>query len=92
LPQLNLCKDFNTFLNQTETIPTKIAATDSECLALSSLEIATDEILFAVGPEGGFSEKEIGLMKENNFIDVALGQSRLRAETAAIAGIALLKL
>ena len=37
-----------------------------------------------IGPEGDFSEKEIQLALENNFIAVSLGNTRLRTETAAI--------
>ena len=37
-----------------------------------------------IGPEGDFSEKEIKLALDNNFIPVTLGTTRLRTETAAI--------
>jgi len=39
-----------------------------------------------VGPEGGWSEKEIALARENNFQILSLGKNILRAETAAIVG------
>lgn len=37
-----------------------------------------------IGPEGGFTEKEIELAKQNNFQVPSLGKLTLRAETAAI--------
>jgi 16S rRNA (uracil1498-N3)-methyltransferase len=37
-----------------------------------------------VGPEGGFSNKEINLLMENGFKTISLGNTILRAETAAI--------
>ena len=37
-----------------------------------------------VGPEGGFTEKEVGLAQGKGFIPVKLGQRILRTETAAI--------
>jgi len=37
-----------------------------------------------IGPEGGWSEKEINLVKENGFLIANLGDFTLRAETAAI--------
>ena len=37
-----------------------------------------------VGPEGGWTEKEMNLFKQNNFQILSLGQNILRAETAAI--------
>jgi 16S rRNA (uracil1498-N3)-methyltransferase len=41
-------------------------------------------ITLLIGPEGDFSEKEIKLAIENNYIPVSLGNTRLRTETAAI--------
>lgn len=43
------------------------------------------EIRVLIGPEGGWSEKEIALMKERNIPVYSLGSQILRAETAAIA-------
>ena len=40
-----------------------------------------------IGPEGGFSERELALAKENAAIFQRLGPRRLRAETAAIAAV-----
>jgi 16S rRNA (uracil1498-N3)-methyltransferase len=37
-----------------------------------------------IGPEGGWSEEELKLFKENNFKIINLGELTLRAETAAI--------
>jgi 16S rRNA (uracil1498-N3)-methyltransferase len=39
-----------------------------------------------IGPEGGWSEREINLARENNFQILNLGKNILRAETAAIVG------
>ncbi len=41
-------------------------------------------ILFVVGPEGGFSKQEENIMLENDFKPVTLGKRVLRVETAAI--------
>ena len=48
-----------------------------------SIKQSTD-ILMLIGPEGDFSEKEIKLALENNYIPVSLGNTRLRTETAAM--------
>ncbi len=40
--------------------------------------------LVLIGPEGDFSEREIDLARANRFIDVSLGESRLRTETAGV--------
>lgn len=43
-----------------------------------------------VGPEGGFSEREVEIANSFNFKNITLGKRILRSETAAIALIALL--
>ncbi|MFA7672332.1 MAG: RsmE family RNA methyltransferase [Clostridia bacterium] len=40
-----------------------------------------------IGPEGGFTEKEIGLLKESGAYAVTLGKRILRAETASVAAV-----
>jgi len=47
-----------------------------------------DKVGLFVGPEGGFSEKEIELFAENNITPVTLGKRILRTETAALAALA----
>lgn len=44
-----------------------------------------------IGPEGGFSAREIEFIKSSNFISVSLGDNILRAETAAIAASFVLR-
>lgn len=43
-----------------------------------------------IGPEGDFTPHEISLALENNFTPVALGDNRLRTETAALVAATLL--
>ncbi len=50
---------------------------------------AGEGLCLFVGPEGGWSEKEIELFKKNNFEFRSLGQNILRAETAAIISVFL---
>ncbi|WP_280768512.1 16S rRNA (uracil(1498)-N(3))-methyltransferase [Salipaludibacillus daqingensis] len=47
-----------------------------------------DSLLFVVGPEGGFSDREVELMVENGAISCALGPRILRSETAPLYGLA----
>jgi 16S rRNA (uracil1498-N3)-methyltransferase len=56
-----------------------------------ALTEAKPEIFFLVGPEGGFSDPEALRAQEAGFRPVRLGPRILRAETAAIAGVALLQ-
>jgi 16S rRNA (uracil1498-N3)-methyltransferase len=48
-------------------------------------------IMVLIGPEGGFSTEEIAQARAAGFLAVGLGRRILRAETAAIAVIALLQ-
>lgn len=43
-----------------------------------------ENISIFIGPEGGFTEKEVKLAKDSGYIIVSLGHLTLRAETAAI--------
>ncbi|WP_022798287.1 16S rRNA (uracil(1498)-N(3))-methyltransferase [Thermus islandicus] len=46
-------------------------------------------LALAVGPEGGFAEEEVALLEGRGFTPVSLGRRILRAETAALALLAL---
>lgn len=45
---------------------------------------ASESVLLAVGPEGGFSPEEAESLKEKGFVFVSLGERILRSETALI--------
>jgi len=49
-------------------------------------KLQTKKVSIFVGPEGGFTEKEIKKFQENNFLILSLSNTILRAETAAIVG------
>ena len=49
-----------------------------------------DRILFVIGPEGGFTDKEENLLINNGFKRIALGSNVLRTETASIALLSML--
>ena len=42
------------------------------------------DVQLLIGPEGDFSSEEIEQAKEMGFIEVSLGKSRLRTETAGV--------
>ena len=48
--------------------------------------------LILIGPEGDFTTEEIALALQNNFEPVALGNTRLRTETAGMVAATLLRL
>ncbi len=49
------------------------------------------EIIFFIGPEGGFSEQEIAAAKKAGVLPVSLGQHILRTETAGIVVAAIVR-
>ena len=50
---------------------------------------ASEELLLACGPEGGWSEEELSSFSESGWTSASLGTTILRSETAAIAGTAI---
>ncbi|MBP6180558.1 16S rRNA (uracil(1498)-N(3))-methyltransferase [Flavobacterium sp.] len=85
LPKLNKAIYFKEFIKQKREGLSFIAhceETNKKTLK-SALEI-NKNVTVLIGPEGDFSEKEIELALDNNYVPVSLGNTRLRTETAAI--------
>ncbi|MBM3740872.1 MAG: 16S rRNA (uracil(1498)-N(3))-methyltransferase [Acidobacteria bacterium] len=51
--------------------------------------MSQDQVLLLVGPEGGWTEEERELAARGQWLPVSLGRQILRAETAALAGAAI---
>ena len=47
------------------------------------------DVVLAIGPEGGWTDEELKLFQETGWVSASLGNTILRAETAAIAGLAV---
>jgi len=54
------------------------------CNLIDNLDLVSDEINIWIGPEGGWSDREISLAHQNKFNFVSLGENILRAETATV--------
>jgi 16S rRNA (uracil1498-N3)-methyltransferase len=48
-------------------------------------------VLYLVGPEGGWTDRELSLARDSGFHAVSLGAAILKAETAAIVGASLIR-
>ena len=58
--------------------------------SVSSLpQSSATDIAFAIGPEGGFSEKEEQYAESTGFIPARFGPHTLKVETAAICALAV---
>ncbi|MDR2125747.1 MAG: 16S rRNA (uracil(1498)-N(3))-methyltransferase [Prevotellaceae bacterium] len=57
---------------------------ESAKTALQKIIKPHDNVLVFIGPEGDFSKDEIQIALQNDFVEVGLGNSRLRTETAAV--------
>ena len=57
--------------------------------AIKQMPVCKEPVAILVGPEGGFSEKELEILRKKDYAyGVSLGKRILRAETAAIASLA----
>jgi 16S rRNA (uracil1498-N3)-methyltransferase len=61
----------------------------SELASQRVSELADVSVALAIGPEGGWAPEEMALFSESGWKPVTLGPRILRAETAAIAGLAI---
>ncbi len=85
LPKLNPAIPFKEFIKlQNNGIKLIAHCEETDKKTLKSILKPNENVTMLIGPEGDFSEKEITLALENNFIPVSLGNTRLRTETAAI--------
>jgi 16S rRNA (uracil1498-N3)-methyltransferase len=58
---------------------------------LTELGGAIQTLSLVVGPEGGFSQRELDRARHKGYVPVGLGERILRTETAAIAAMAILQ-
>jgi 16S rRNA (uracil1498-N3)-methyltransferase len=83
-----------------ETTPTRILLSETEqqttlsaalqaSVTTAASEAARQSTAIAIGPEGGWTPEEISLFTQHQWQPVTLGPRILRAETAAIAAIAI---
>ncbi|OYT32832.1 hypothetical protein DRJ22_00435 [Candidatus Woesearchaeota archaeon] len=57
---------------------------------ITQIKTEKEKIILLVGPEGGFSEEELQLLKEKE--KLSLGKNTLRTETAGVIGASVVKL
>jgi 16S rRNA (uracil1498-N3)-methyltransferase len=97
LPEIIIFKNFSLYLEKIAKIKYKFfTEQDASSFIFNIIQSIKpengDELLFTVGPEGGFTENELQLAKKSKFYFVSLGKNRLRTETAAIAAASYMNL
>jgi 16S rRNA (uracil1498-N3)-methyltransferase len=68
-----------------------LSETETKALLKDVLQSSSSDgdVILALGPEGGWTDEELKLFREANWISASLGSTILRAETAAIASLAV---
>lgn len=85
LPKLNEAITYKEFVKlETEGLKLIAHCEETDKKTLKSVVKPKENITLLIGPEGDFSENEIALALENQFIPISLGNTRLRTETAAV--------
>lgn len=88
MPQLNEMQSFQDFVRQPRTGRKFIAHCHAgEKPLLRELVRPGQEMTLLIGPEGDFSGEEVEQALSQGYEAVSLGTSRLRTETAALAGV-----
>ncbi|MFL2634058.1 MAG: RsmE family RNA methyltransferase [Candidatus Marisimplicoccus sp.] len=88
-PKINSINTFENFiLNSEDQLLMANLKTSNK---LSEKLFTKQNICLMIGPEGGFSDREVDLAKKNYIKEVTLGNSRLRSETAAIYGMSIIR-
>ena len=89
LPEIETIKKIDTLVNESSGYNNKYVTDQNAQIGLSEImnQIKvekTNNIIYIIGPEGGLSKTEIALAISKGFVNVNLGQHRLRTETAAL--------
>ena len=91
LPTLHEAIKFTGFVNQWANTQKFIAHCEESGKKSLQHQISTSaHQLICIGPEGDFTTDEIALALQHQFVEVALGNTRLRTETAGVVAAALL--
>jgi 16S rRNA (uracil1498-N3)-methyltransferase len=95
VPRILPVNDFATAIHRGSTTGIKLIFWEEEERGNLKQTLATasqpSQVRALIGPEGGFSEEEVGQATAVGFQSVSLGQRVLRTETAAIAVVSLLQ-
>ncbi|HEY1463860.1 MAG TPA: RsmE family RNA methyltransferase [Terriglobales bacterium] len=90
-PEIDQPKKLKDIVHHNSTLRILLDETESSVALKSVLQDypSGEEVTLAIGPEGGWTQKELDQFHEAGWISASLGSTILRAETAAIAATAI---
>ena len=91
LPQINEMENLDLFIEKCAADQKFLAHLSEDSLPLVNHSLK-NKVCILIGPEGDFSQAELLEAKRGGFLQVSLGDSRLRTETAGLVAITLLNL
>jgi 16S rRNA (uracil1498-N3)-methyltransferase len=88
IPEIRLISSFNSFIKENSEGTRLIAYVPDNHLTEHVFKkvVKDSNTVLLIGPEGDFSPEEFAIATANGFEAVSLGATRLRTETAAVAG------
>lgn len=90
VPEIYAPQTLTNWLNKDITATKLILSPAANSTKLTALKI-NSPVNILIGPEGGFSDSEIAMAVQQNFLPISLGPRILRTETAGLATIAILQ-
>jgi 16S rRNA (uracil1498-N3)-methyltransferase len=91
LPEILASITFNEWTESLDESQDQIILSPNANSELSAFRIKRDKVTLAIGPEGGFTEKELGEAIKRGATLLRMGPRTLRSETAAVAAIAAMQ-
>ena len=91
MPEVRPLLSYREALKQMSSETTKLLMSLNRAQSLRTVKPFSDDLIFMVGPEGGWTDEEERLAFEAGFQSVTLGKRVLRTETASLAAIAAMQ-
>jgi 16S rRNA (uracil1498-N3)-methyltransferase len=90
-PEISAPMKLKEIIERRGTLRIVLSEVEQEVMLKEALESnpSTEDVLLALGPEGGWTQAELDLFEKAGWIPASLGNTILRAETAAIAALAV---
>jgi 16S rRNA (uracil1498-N3)-methyltransferase len=88
LPHFENAISFEDMIKDSKQSPNKVVMFEyADVSSKSFIDNSKKEISLFIGPEGGFSKREMDVLKQNNWQVHSLGERKIRSETAVIVSV-----